>query len=51
MKTERRWMKWVLAETAAQSPALPWQRGARRRPQALRTAAPAPKPPRAAAAR
>ena len=36
MKTERRWMKWVLAESAKPARALPWQRGTRRRPQALR---------------
>ncbi|MFC2970109.1 hypothetical protein [Acidimangrovimonas pyrenivorans] len=58
MKTERRWMKWVLAESAQAgpgAPALPWQRGNRRRPASLRTAslrtAPRPKPTRTGAAR
>ncbi|WP_158243124.1 hypothetical protein [Acidimangrovimonas sediminis] len=45
MKTERRWMKWVLEESAKPQPAMPWQRSQRRRPEALRTAErPAPKP-------
>ena len=29
MKPERRWMKWILAETAKPGTPLPWQRGAR----------------------
>ncbi|MEZ5747766.1 MAG: hypothetical protein R3E00_14565 [Paracoccaceae bacterium] len=30
MHSERRWMKWVLAESAKPGVALPWQRGTRR---------------------
>ncbi|MGB3176464.1 MAG: hypothetical protein WBC68_07490 [Albidovulum sp.] len=29
MKPERRWIKWVLAESAKQGTPLPWQRGTR----------------------
>lgn len=36
MKPQRRWMKWVLEETAKPQPAMPWHRGARRQPEALR---------------
>ena len=50
MKKERRWLKSVLAASLEQQPALPWQRGTRRRPEAVKTAAPAIKP-RAMAAR
>ena len=49
MKTERRWMKWVLQESAKDQPAMPWQRGQRRKPEALR-AAPIVKPGRIFAA-
>lgn len=35
MKTERRWMKWVLEESAKEQVAMPWQRGQRRKPEAL----------------
>jgi hypothetical protein len=35
MKTERRWIKSVLAAAAGPVPALPWERGARRRPAAV----------------
>ena len=30
MKSQRRWMKWVLEMTATEAVDLPWQRGARR---------------------
>lgn len=55
MKQERRWMKSILA--AAQEPqvALPWARGSRRRPQAMKPQSLAPvepaKAPAAVAAR
>jgi hypothetical protein len=51
MKKERRWLKSVIAASLEQQPALPWQRGTRRRPEAMKTAAPAPLKPRAIAAR
>lgn len=50
MKKERRWLKSVLAASLEPQPALPWQRGTRRRPEAVK-AAPAPLKPRAMAAR
>ncbi|MBU9698051.1 hypothetical protein GU927_009325 [Rhodobacteraceae bacterium HSP-20] len=50
MKKERRWLKSVLAASLDPTPALPWQRGSRRRPEAVK-ATPAPLKPRAMAAR
>ena len=50
MKKERRWIKSVIAASLEAQPALPWQRGTRRRPAAMKTAA-APIKPRAIAAR
>lgn len=50
MKKERRWLKSVIAASLEPMPALPWQRGTRRRPEALKPA-PAPIKPRAIAAR
>lgn len=50
MKKERRWLKSVIAASLDAQPALPWQRGNRRRPAALKPAA-APMKPRAMAAR
>jgi hypothetical protein len=50
MKKERRWLKSVLAAAAEPQVVLPWQRGARRKPEAMKTAA-APQKPRAIAAR
>ena len=50
MKKERRWLKSVLAASLEPQPALPWQRGTRRRPEAVK-AAPAQAKPRAMAAR
>lgn len=44
MKTERRWMKWVLEDSTKVQPAMPWQRGLRRKPQAITLRAEAPKP-------
>lgn len=49
MKTERRWMKWVLEESAKEQPAMPWQRNQRRKPEALKSA-PTGKPGQAFAA-
>lgn len=49
MKTERRWLKAAIATSQDTTVALPWARGARRRPAALK-AAPVTKP-RAIAAR
>ena len=39
MKKERRWLKSVLAASAEPQIAMPWQRGARRKPEAMKTAA------------
>ena len=39
MKKERRWLKSVIAASLEAKVALPWQRGARRRPAALKPAA------------
>ncbi len=36
MKQERRWLKSVLAASEATQVALPWQRGARRKPEAMK---------------
>jgi hypothetical protein len=49
MKKDRRWMKSALAAAAEPLPALPWARGTRRRPEALKT--PVATKPRAMAAR
>lgn len=43
MKTERRWLKSAIAAANEPQIALPWARGNRRRPEAMRaTAKPAP---------
>lgn len=39
MKKERRWLKSVLAASAEPQVAMPWQRGARRKPEAFKAAA------------
>ena len=39
MKKERRWLKSAIAASAANTVALPWTRGARRRPASLKSAA------------
>lgn len=31
MAPKRRWLRWILLETATAEPILPWHRGARRR--------------------
>ncbi|EEW24646.1 hypothetical protein [Rhodobacter ferrooxidans] len=49
MKKERRWLKSVLAAAAEPQVAMPWQRGARRKPEAMKAAT--PQKPRAIAAR
>lgn len=41
MKTNRRWLKSVIAASLQPQVALPWQRGSRKKPAAL---APAPRP-------
>lgn len=51
MKKERRWLKSVLAASLDAQPALPWQRGNRRRPAGVKPAAATPLKPRAIAAR
>lgn len=50
MKTQRRWIKSVIAASTEAQVTLPWARGTRRRPEAMKAAAPAAKP-RALAAR
>ena len=50
MKKERRWLKSVIAASLDQQVAMPWQRGARRKPEAIKTTADSNKP-RAIAAR
>jgi hypothetical protein len=42
MKTERRWMKSVLAAASGPVPAMPWERGNRRRPEAFARTPPQP---------
>ncbi len=42
MKKERRWLKSAIAAANAPQVALPWARGTRRRPEAMKPA-PAPK--------
>ena len=47
MKKDRRWMKSAIAASAEPAAAMPWQRGERRMPEALKAA---PKARKAAAA-
>lgn len=49
MKKERRWLKSVIAASLEQQVAMPWQRGVRRKPQAVKQIDSAK--PRAVAAR
>jgi hypothetical protein len=49
MKKERRWLKSAIAASLEAPVSLPWNRGARRKPEAIRGTA--PKPRIAAAAR
>lgn len=42
MKTERRWMKSVLATSTEIQAVMPWTRGQRVRPQAMRPVQPRP---------
>lgn len=51
MKKERRWLKSAIAASLEPQVALPWQRGARRKPEAMKAAAPAATKGRAIAAR
>lgn len=44
MKKERRWLKSVIAASLEPQVALPWQRGARRKPQAVKTTVDSAKP-------
>ncbi|WP_435257674.1 hypothetical protein ACSBLW_16430 [Thioclava sp. FR2] len=50
MKKERRWLKSAIAASLEQQVAMPWQRGARRKPQAVKATVDSAKP-RAIAAR
>jgi hypothetical protein len=50
MKKDRRWLKSAIAAAAEPQVALPWARGQRRRPEALKVTSVAAKP-RAIAAR
>lgn len=50
MKKDRRWLKSAIAAAAEPQIAMPWARGSRRRPEALKLASPSAKP-RAIAAR
>lgn len=50
MKKERRWIKSVIAASTEVQVAMPWARTNRRRPEAMKAAAPVAKP-RALAAR
>lgn len=43
MKKERRWLKSVIAASETAQPAMPWQRGARRKPAAVKATTPAPR--------
>ncbi len=43
MKKERRWMKSALAASTESQVTMPWARSTRRRPEALKTAAPKPR--------
>lgn len=42
MKTERRWMKSMIATATEVQTVMPWTRGERRRPEPMKTAAPRP---------
>ena len=42
IKTERRWLRSVIAASAQPLPAFPWMRGQRRRPEAVDPAPAAP---------
>ena len=45
MKPERRWMKWILAESAKPGTPLPWHRGARQTAaHRIKASAPSGKP-------
>ena len=48
MKKDNRWIKSILAASAEPVAGLPWQRGSRRMPEALK---PVPKAPKRAVAR
>jgi hypothetical protein len=50
MKKERRWLKSAIAASADAQIVMPWTRGQRRRPEAMKSVA-APSKPRAIAAR
>ncbi len=39
MKKERRWMKAIIAASTTDMPAMPWQRGNRRKPVAVKAVA------------
>ena len=50
MKQERRWLKSVIVASNAPMPSMPWDRGARRRPEAMKSLAPVAVQPIARAA-
>lgn len=45
IKTERRWLRSVIAASAEPLPSFPWMRGQRRRPAATKPAPAAPQEP------
>ena len=49
--TKRRWLKSIITASQEQQPAMPFQRGNRRKPEAFKTAAAPQSAPRAIAAR
>lgn len=51
MKKNNRWMKWIIAESAAMQAPLPWQRGQKKRPSTLARGAQPTARPSAMAAR
>lgn len=42
MKTERRWMKSMIATSTEVQAVMPWTRGERRRPETMKTVTPRP---------
>lgn len=39
MKKERRWLKAIIAASTTETPGMPWQRGNRRKPTAVKAVA------------
>ncbi len=46
IKTERRWLRSVIAASAEPLPSFPWMRGQRRKPKAMKPETAEPAPPR-----